>query len=80
MSLNKHAGNRPVDQRGVQPEVLAAVNQRVLQRVQQQMKGQDRAREQQLKLILRCRMRDQLIGDPLSLGGQSTQADRQDGG
>jgi hypothetical protein len=39
MSLYKQAGKRPVDQRGVQREVLATVNQRILKPVQEQREG-----------------------------------------
>ncbi len=74
MSLNELPGERPIDQRSVQQQVLAAVQHRVLKPLRKHCEGQERTREQQLELILRGVLRDQLIRDPLRLAGQSAEA------
>ena len=80
MSLNELPGERPVNQRRIQKEVLAAMQQRVLKPLQKQREGQDRTGQQQLELILRRVLGDQLIRDPLRLAGESTEAGGQGSG
>jgi hypothetical protein len=74
MSLHEHPCQRPIDPSRIQTQILAAMDQRILEPIQKQPERQDRTRQQHLELGIRRAGSDQLIGDPLSLARDSTQA------